>query len=124
MASISMDDLRAGRVDLSDIVTGERLPPLHPGEMLQEEFMVPLGLSAYKLAKELKVPVNRITGVIRGERSVTADTAMRLERYFGMSADFWLNLQADHDLEVARRDLAAKIEAEVQPRAQPLDHAA
>lgn len=88
----------------------------HPGEMLREEFMRPLGLSANKLALDLRVPVTRITEILHRRRSVTADTALRLGRYFGMSADFWMNLQKSYDLSMARRESAKQIRAEVRPR--------
>jgi addiction module HigA family antidote len=84
--------------------------------MLREEFLAPLGLSANALALALHVPANRITAILNGDRSVTADTAMRLGRYFGTSARFWLNLQQAHDLSLARRELADQIEREVAPR--------
>ena len=87
-----------------------------PGEMLREEFLEPLGLSANALALSLRVPANRITAVLKNERAVTADTAMRLGRYFGTSARFWLNLQQAYDLSLARGELASKIEREVSPR--------
>ena len=87
-----------------------------PGEMLREEFLVPLGLSANALALALHVPANRITAIVNGERAVSADTALRLGRYFGTSARFWLNLQQSHDLSKARRELASRIEREVLPR--------
>jgi len=74
----------------------------HPGEMLHEEFMLPLGLSARELAREIGVPHNRITELVAGRRGMSADTALRLERYFGMEARFWMNLQASHDLSLAR----------------------
>ena len=91
-------------------------PPIKPGEVLQEDFLEPLGLSAYRLAKDIGVPINRITHILRGERGITADTALRLAIYFGNSAQFWLNLQSHYDLEVARGDLGA-IEAQVTGRA-------
>ncbi len=90
--------------------------PVHPGEMLREEFMVPLGLSANKLALELRVPVTRISEIINERRGMTADTALRLERYFGMSADFWLNLQKNFDLISARQAHGKQIETVIQPR--------
>jgi len=77
-----------------------KLPPVHPGEVLFEEFLKPLGISQYRLAKEIRVPPRRINEIIHGTRSITADTALRLARYFGTSAAFWLNLQTRHDLEV------------------------
>lgn len=87
-----------------------------PGEMLREEFLEPLGLSANALALALRVPANRVTAILNEERGVTADTALRLGRYFGTSARFWLNLQQSHDLSKARAQLATRIEREVAPR--------
>ena len=89
-----------------------------PGEMLREEFLEPLGLSANALALALRVPANRITAILNEERTITADTALRLARYFGTSARFWLNVQQSHDLSKARAGLAARIEREVAPRDQ------
>jgi antitoxin HigA-1 len=88
----------------------------HPGEMLREEFMKPLDLSANKLALDLHVPVTRITEILHERRNVTVDTALRLGRYFGMSADFWMNLQKSYDLSKARLETAKRIQAEVRPR--------
>jgi addiction module HigA family antidote len=92
------------------------LRPVHPGEMLREAFLLPLGLSANRLAAELRVPVTRITEILHERRTITADTALRLERYFGMSADFWLALQKDYDLLSARRIWGKQILREVKPR--------
>lgn len=89
-----------------------------PGEMLREEFLEPLGISANALALALRVPANRITAILNGERAVTADTALRLGRYFGTSARFWLNLQQSHELSKARSELSARIAREVSPRAE------
>ena len=91
----------------------ERLPPVHPGEVLLEDFMKPLGLSRYRVAKDIGVPTLRISQIVRGQRSVTADTALRLARYFGTSAAVWLRLQARYDLEVAEMQLDERIEREV-----------
>ncbi len=82
----------------SRIIT-DKLNNIHPGEVLQEEFLIPLGISAYRLSKELMVPQTRISGIIHGKRSVTADTAIRFSRFFGTTPDFWLNLQALYDIE-------------------------
>lgn len=90
-------------VDLSDVTAGEVIPNVTPGEVLRAEFMEPLGLSARALARELEVPPNRITAIINGERAITAETAIRLGRRFGISAEFWMNLQTAHDLEEVRR---------------------
>ena len=89
----------------------------HPGEMLAEEFMTPLNLSANALAIALRVPATRIGAIIKGERSVSADTALRLSRYFGTSSEFWIGLQATHDLTKAQAEGGAAIKRDVRPRA-------
>jgi antitoxin HigA-1 len=116
--SILIDDVAAGRVDFGDVERpdGRRLPPLHPGEVLREEFLAPLGMSAYALAKALHVPVNRITAILSGERAVSADTALRLARFFGTTAEFWINLQGGYDLELARSVRGEAIATEVRER--------
>jgi addiction module HigA family antidote len=91
--------------------------PIHPGEILREEFLEPMDISAYRLAKDINVPLTRITAILNGERAVTADTALRLSRYFGVSEKFWINLQANYDIEVAKDSLGARLESEVKPRA-------
>jgi antitoxin HigA-1 len=113
---ISRDDLDAGRVDLSAADTGERLSPVHPGDVLRHDFLEPLGVTAHALALALRVPANRITTILAGERAVTAETALRLARHFGTSAGFWLNLQKSYELEVAERAAGVRIRAEVAPR--------
>ena len=85
----------------AELEEGARMPALHPGEMLREEFMKPLGLSANALAMELRVPVTRISEIVRERRGITADTALRLARYFNMTPEFWMRLQMDFDLESA-----------------------
>jgi antitoxin HigA-1 len=92
-----------------------RLPPPHAGEVLREEFLLPLRLSPYALAKALGVPRTRVERLVREETALTADTALRLSRYFGTTAEFWLNLQAGYELECARRSLASKL-AKITPR--------
>ena len=94
----------------------KRLSPIHPGEILLEEFMKPLGLSANKLGLELRVPSNRILAIAGGKRAVSADTALRLARYFNTTADFWMNLQSRYDLQQAEHELAEAIAREVHPR--------
>src|SRR5580700_3759852 len=89
----------------------------HPGEMLSEEFLKPLEMSVNALAIALRVPATRIGAIVKGERSVTADTALRLARFFGTSAEFWMNLQAMHDLTRARQENGKTIERDVRPRA-------
>ena len=91
-----------------------RFPPVHPGEILLEEFLKPLGLSQYRLAKGLSVPARRINEIVLGVRSITADTALRLARFFGTSERFWLNLQATYDLEVERDRLQDRLVQEVE----------
>jgi len=94
-----------------------RLPPIHPGEILREDFMVPLGITMNKLALDLRVPVTRIAEIVHERRGITPDTALRLGRYFNTSARFWLNAQAAYDLEVAQDELESAVEREVRPRA-------
>jgi antitoxin HigA-1 len=91
-----------------------KLPPVHPGEILLEEFLSPLGISQYRLAKETSVPARRINEIVRGLRSISADTALRLARYFGTSERFWLNLQARYDLEVEKDRLGDRLRREVK----------
>jgi addiction module HigA family antidote len=93
-----------------------KLSPIHPGEVLAEDFMAPRGLTANQLALDLRVPANRLSEVIRGRRSVSADTALRLARYFGTTPALWLNLQSSYDLECAKDAVGAKIEREVAVR--------
>jgi addiction module HigA family antidote len=94
----------------------KQIAPLHPGEMLREEYMKPASLSINALAMRLRVPTTRIGAIVHEQRGITADTALRLARYFGTSAKFWMGLQADYDLEVAEDNLAADIDREVLPR--------
>ena len=92
----------------------EKLPPIHPGEILLEEFLQPMGISQYRLAKDISVPPRRINEIVHGKRSITADTALRLSRYFGMSERFWINLQSRYDLEVEKDRLKDRLIQEVQ----------
>jgi addiction module HigA family antidote len=91
----------------------KKLPPIHPGEILMEEFLEPMGISQYRLAKDISVPPRRINEIVHGKRSITADTALRLGRFFGMSPQFWLNLQTRYDLEVTEDFLADRLDDEV-----------
>ncbi len=113
--TIARADLEAGRIDLG--ANDGTLPPVPPGEVLRHDFLEPLGISAHALAMALRVPANRITGIVAGNRAISADTALRLARHFGTTAGFWLNLQKNHELECARREAGARIAAEVTPRA-------
>lgn len=96
------------------------MKPLHPGEILREEFMEPLGLTKYRLAKDLKVSPNMIGGIVNETRGITPATALRLARYFGMTAAFWMRAQSQYDLEVATDELAKQIEKEVVPREEAI----
>jgi antitoxin HigA-1 len=94
----------------------KNLPPIHPGEILLEEFLKPLDMSMNQLAIELRVPASRINAIVEGERSISADTALRLGHYFGISPEFWINLQATYDLRIARRELEEQIQRDIRPR--------
>ncbi len=91
----------------------KKLSPIHPGEILMEEFLEPIGISQYRLAKDINVPPRRINEIVHGKRSITADTALRLGRFFGMSPQFWLNLQTRYDLEVTEDLLEGRLDEEV-----------
>ena len=93
----------------------KKLKPVHPGEILREEFMVPLGLSMNRVALDLRVPVTRIADIIKEKRGITADTALRFARYFNNTPTFWMNLQTRYDLEVAEDEIATKVERDVRP---------
>ena len=92
----------------------KRLHPIHPGEVLQEEFLKPMGLRQHRFALDIGVPARRINEIVLGKRGVTADTALRLARYFGMSAQFWLGLQLDYELDMASDKLSKRLEREVR----------
>src|SRR2546421_12928239 len=93
----------------------EKLPPIHPGEILREDFMKPLGISMNKLALDLHVPVTRIAEIVNERRGITADTALRLARYFKTTPQFWMNMQLHYELQVAEDELAVRVEREVRP---------
>ena len=114
--TIKREELDRRTVDLSDVTSGRRLPLVHPGEILRDAFLTPMGISAYELANAIEVPRSRASDIVLGRRSVTTHTAMRLARYFGTSAEFWINLQARHDLDVADRTIRHRIEQEAAPR--------
>jgi addiction module HigA family antidote len=94
-------------------MTKKKLSPIHPGEILEEEFLKPMGISQYRLAKDISVPPRRINEIVHGKRSITADTALRLGKFFGISAQSWLNLQTRYDLEVTEDLLADRLDKEV-----------
>jgi len=115
---IDRKDLETGKVDLSNVVDAEAPPiaPVHPGEILREEFLEPLEITPYRLAKDLGVPLTRIAAILAGKRAITAETALRLGRYFGNTAEFWLGLQEQFDLDTARAELGDRVIEEVKPR--------
>lgn len=95
-------------------MNSNKIPPVHPGEILKEEFLDPMGISQHRLAKDINVPPRRINEIVLGKRSISADTALRLARFFNMSPQFWINLQAYYDLEVEIDRLGEKLEKEVK----------
>lgn len=97
----------------------EKFAPIHPGEILLEEFLNPMGISQYQLAKDINVHPRRINEIVHGNRAITADTALRLSLYFGMSESFWMNLQSHYDLELQKDKLAGRLEREVRIRTFP-----
>jgi antitoxin HigA-1 len=115
--SIKREDLDAGRVDFADVTSGRRLAPVHPGQILRDDFLEPMKISVYTLAQVIKVPRSRVNDIVLGRRAITTDTALRLARYFGTSPEFWVNLQTHYDLEIAGRSLRRQIEREISPRA-------
>jgi len=115
--TIRREDIEAGRIDFSDVAGPERLPFTHPGTMLAKHHLKPLGITPYRLAKDIKVPLNRITAILSGKRGITPDTALRLARYLGTTSAYWMNLQAHYDLETTRRRSERRIHADVTPLA-------
>lgn len=99
--------------DVVVLMAGKKVPPIHPGEVLNKEFLMPLGLTQYRLAKNISVPPRRVNEIVLGRRGITADTALRLARYFGTTDRFWLNLQARYDLEIERDRLGGRLDQEV-----------
>ncbi|MBI5375421.1 MAG: HigA family addiction module antidote protein [Candidatus Schekmanbacteria bacterium] len=94
-------------------MTKQKLQPIHPGEILLEEFLKPMGISQYKVAKDISVPARRINEIVQGKRSISPDTALRLSRFFGLSERFWINLQARYDLEIEKDRLSGRLNKEV-----------
>ena len=115
--AIEREDVDRQRIDFSDVASGQRLAPVHPGEILRDEFLTPMALSVYRLARALKVSRPRLNDLVLGRRAVTIDTALRLGRYFGTTPVFWINLQTRYDLDVAEHTLRPEIEREIEPHA-------
>jgi addiction module HigA family antidote len=102
------------------MIDKQMLDSIYPGEILREDFLEPLGISINQLSRDLAVPPNRISEIVNGKRSITADTALRLERYFGIEAQFWLNLQSEYDLRVMRRKIGTDIQQRILPANRPV----
>ncbi len=115
--TIKREELDRQEVDFSDVASGRRLPPVHPGEILRDEFLTPMAISVYRLAQAIKVSRPRLNDIVLGRRGITTDTALRLGRYFGTTPEFWINLQTRYDLDVAERTMRRQIEREVEPHA-------
>ena len=115
--TIAREELDRQGVDFADVASGRRLPPVHPGRILRDEFLEPMDLSVYLLARDIKAPRTRLNEIVLGRRAVTVDTALRLARYFGTTAEFWINLQTRYDLDVAELKVRPRIDREVAPRA-------
>ena len=101
--------------DFGDVTTGRKLAPVHPGDVLFKDLIEPMGLTRYRVAKSMRVSQRRVDEICAGRRAITADTALRLERLFGIEARAWMNLQAQYDLEIAERELRKRIDKEVAP---------
>jgi addiction module HigA family antidote len=99
-------------------MNAKKLPPIHPGEILMEEYLEPMGISQYRLAKEMSVPPRRINEIVHGKRAITPDTALRLSRFFGTTELFWVNLQTRYDMEIEKDKLAGRLEREVSVYAE------
>ena len=115
--AIKREELDRREVDFLDVASGRRLPPMHPGEILRDEFLTPMEISVYRLAQAIKVSRPRLNDIVLGRRGITTDTALRLGRYFGMTPEFWINLQTRYDLDVAERTTRRQIERKVEPHA-------
>ena len=115
--TIKREELDRREVDFSDVASGRQLQPVHPGEILRDEFLTPMGISVYRLAHAIKVSRPRLNDIVLGRRGVSTDTALRLGRYFGMTPEFWINLQTRYDLDIAERTIRLQIEQEVEPHA-------
>jgi len=102
-------------MDFSDVGTGRKLKPVHPGEIVLKDFIEPMGLTRYKVAKGAGMAQRRLDEICMGKRAITADTALRLGRFFGIDPQIWMNLQSQHDLDVAQRELRKRLDEEVTP---------
>ncbi|MYF72728.1 MAG: HigA family addiction module antidote protein [Gemmatimonadetes bacterium] len=116
--TIKRAELDRREIDFSDVVSGHQLSPVHPGEILRDEFLIPMNLSVTRLAQGIKVSEKDLDAIVRGINGITIDTALRLGHYFGMTPEFWMNLQTHYDLDVAEHTVRLKIEREIEPYAE------
>lgn len=114
---MKIDRRALATLDFSAVSTGKKLKPVHPGEVLVKDFIEPMELTRYRVAKAINVPQRRIDEICSGQRAISADTALRLGRLFGIDPQFWMNLQGQYDLELAQRGLRKRLDAEVTPLA-------
>lgn len=117
MSAITRHDLDQGKIDFSDVATGDRIGNIHPGEILKKDFLAPLGITQYRLSKDTGISQMTISKIVRGKQAITAETALRLGRYFGTSPQFWLGLQVAWDIERAQSRLRDRLPEEVHPLA-------
>ena len=115
MMTIKREELDRRKVDFSEVTTGQLLSPVHPGEILRDEFLIPMNLSVARLAQAIKVSEKDLDAIVHGINGITIDTALRLGHYFGMTPEFWINLQTRYDLDVAEHTVHRKIEREIEP---------
>ena len=113
--TIKREELDRRKVDFSEVTTGQLLSPVHPGEILRDEFLIPMNLSVARLAQGIKVSEKDLDAIVHGINGITIDTALRLGHYFGMTPEFWINLQTRYDLDVAERTVRRQIEREIEP---------
>ncbi|MYC12270.1 MAG: HigA family addiction module antidote protein [Gemmatimonadetes bacterium] len=116
--TIKRAELDRREIDFSDVVSGHQLSPVHPGEILRDEFLIPMNLSVTRLAQGIKVSEKDLDAIVHGINGITIDTALRLGHYFGMTPEFWMNLQTHYDLDVAEHTVRLKIEREIEPYAE------
>ena len=115
--TIKREELDRREIDFSDMVSGSRLSPVHAGEILRDEFLIPMNLSVDRLAQAIKVSETDLKAIMHGRQGITIDIALRLGHYFGMTPEFWINLQTRYDLDVAEHTVRPKIEREIEPYA-------
>ena len=116
--TIKREELDRRKVDFSEVTTGQLLSPVHPGEILRDDFLIPMNLSVDRLAQGIKVSEKDLDAIVHGINGITIDTALRLGHYFGMTPEFWMNLQTRYDLDVAEHTVRLKIEQEIEPYAE------